>query len=260
MGIPARPGQNLVAGPAGSGMLGTRARREDTPPPQEPAMIQAIPPTTLPRPIRRALRRVDARLRSSASARGLGMALLVGGDRLALGMAADFAWTLPTGRPLGDLGRRGWRSSALSLAGRGGPAVAPAVAVDRPGGGGRAGRPPARRAADRLDRPARRREPPNGSPALIAALAEDAAGSRRRVRPVAGQRARAGRSGGWSWGWSRSALVAAPACSGPTRSGRWPCGSSPPGSTSSGSAGSRSSVTPGDKVAAVGPTSRSRPR
>ncbi len=60
------------------------------------ATIPAPTATALPRPILRALGRVDLRLRSIASARGLGTAALVASIGAALGMAADFAWTLPT--------------------------------------------------------------------------------------------------------------------------------------------------------------------
>jgi hypothetical protein len=57
----------------------------------------AIPPESSAPPlaIRRALRRVDARLRSAASCRGLGTLGLVAALGSALGMAADFVWPLP---------------------------------------------------------------------------------------------------------------------------------------------------------------------
>ncbi len=57
----------------------------------------AIPPQSSAPPlaIRRALRRVDARLRSAASCRGLGTLALMAALGSALGMAADFVWTLP---------------------------------------------------------------------------------------------------------------------------------------------------------------------
>jgi hypothetical protein len=57
----------------------------------------AIPPQSSAPPlaIRRALRAVDARLRSAASSRGLGTLGLVAALGSALGMAADFVWTLP---------------------------------------------------------------------------------------------------------------------------------------------------------------------
>ena len=56
----------------------------------------ATPPASPPAlPIRRALRRVDARLRSKASARGFGTAVLVAAIGSIVGMAVDFALTLP---------------------------------------------------------------------------------------------------------------------------------------------------------------------
>jgi hypothetical protein len=57
-----------------------------------PASLLATAPAL---PIRRALRRVDARLRSKASARGLGTALLAAAIGSGVGMAVDFALTLP---------------------------------------------------------------------------------------------------------------------------------------------------------------------
>jgi len=50
---------------------------------------------SLPRPIGRALGRLDRRLRTSAFLRGLGTTALVIASGAALGMAADFIWVLP---------------------------------------------------------------------------------------------------------------------------------------------------------------------
>ena len=62
-------------------------------------MSQTATPTRSPAPppeIQRALRRVDVRLRSARSAKGLGVAGLVAALVAGLGTAADFAWDLPT--------------------------------------------------------------------------------------------------------------------------------------------------------------------
>ncbi len=52
---------------------------------------------SLPRPILRALRRLDRRLRTSLAVAGLGWTALGLAAGAALGMAADFAWVLPQG-------------------------------------------------------------------------------------------------------------------------------------------------------------------
>jgi len=174
-------------------------------------MTQAtIPDPTapaLPRPIRRALRRVDVRLRALASARGLGTAALVASIGAAAGMAADFAATLPQpirwaiwGAWAGSVGLvllvavvRPWlrKSRPIDLA-----AVAersdPALGERLTG------------SIALLDRDSH----PNGSPALIAALADDAAAHAGAFRPsdLGGGRA-FGRLG---LGALALALVAAP--------------------------------------------------
>ena len=66
------------------------------------AQVSAIAPTTnsnslsLPRPIRRALGRIDRRLRAIAALRGLGTFVLVAAIGAAMGVAVDFAWGLPS--------------------------------------------------------------------------------------------------------------------------------------------------------------------
>ena len=61
------------------------------------AQVTETAPTTrtLPRPIRRALGRVDRRLRGISALRSLGTLALVAALGAALGMALDFAWNLP---------------------------------------------------------------------------------------------------------------------------------------------------------------------
>lgn len=131
--------------------------------------------TSPPPAIRRFLRRVDLRLRSARSARGVGTALLAAAVVAALGMAADFVWPLPEEarwaiwgfwvtvglgllalkafRPW--LGRSRWIDLA-AVAERSDPRLGERLtgSVALLGEGGRA----------------------EGSPALIAALADDAAG------------------------------------------------------------------------------------
>ena len=140
----------------------------------------AVPPSSPrppspPLPIRRALRRVDARLRAAAVARGVGATTLVAAVGSSLGMAVDFAWTLPA-----PIRWTIWGSWAAAVA------LALAASVLRP---------LFRKArwidlaavAERVDPRLGERltgsialldagNHPNGSPALIAALAEDAAG------------------------------------------------------------------------------------
>ena len=134
----------------------------------------AIPPSP-PLPIRRALRRVDLRLRSAALARGLGTIALVAAVGSGLGMAADFAWTLPTSARWAIWGS--WASAVglglavfvirpLSRKARWIDLAAVAERVDPRLGERLTG------SIALLDA----RNHPSGSPALIAALAEDAAG------------------------------------------------------------------------------------
>ncbi|WP_435008846.1 hypothetical protein P12x_000095 [Tundrisphaera lichenicola] len=138
-------------------------------------MPQATTPdsTALPRPIARALRRVDARLRGFASARGLGLTALVASVGVALGMIADFSgllalpvrwaiwgvWILAIGLGLGwwvvrPLMRRSRWIDLAAVAERADPSLGERLTgsvalLDRAG-------------------------PTNGSPALIAALAREA--------------------------------------------------------------------------------------
>ena len=136
----------------------------------------AIPPASAPsRPIRRALRRVDVRLRSLASARGLGTAGLVAALGAVPGMAADFLWALPqparwaiwglwvaavgsilAARVLRPLTRRSRWIDLAAVAERVDPRLGERLtgSIALLDGAGHA----------------------HGSPALIAALAEDAAG------------------------------------------------------------------------------------
>ncbi len=125
--------------------------------------------------IRRALRRVDLRLRTARSVKGLGLVALVGSLGAVLGMAADFSWNLPEAVRWGiwsvwvlDLGLlvglvvlRPWlrKTRWLDLA-------AVAERADPKLGERLTG------SIALLDRSS----PANGSPALVAALAEDAAG------------------------------------------------------------------------------------
>ncbi|HEX8203409.1 MAG TPA: hypothetical protein VF590_23235, partial [Isosphaeraceae bacterium] len=136
------------------------------------------PAPSLPRPIRRGLGRVDRKLRLLGALRGLGTAALVLALGAALGMAADFFWELSRGarwaiwgawvaagglalllgvvRPL--VRRLGWTDLA-AVAERGFPGLGERLtgAV-----GLLAGRP-------------------HGSPALIAALADEAAAQTRTL-------------------------------------------------------------------------------
>ena len=137
----------------------------------------AIPPESSAPPlaIRRALRRVDARLRLAASSRGLGTLALVAAIGSALGMAADFVWPLPIAVRWAIWGS--WVAFVVMI-----------VAAD-------VIRPWLKRSrwidlaavAERADPRLEERltgsialldeaNHPTGSPALIAALAEDAAG------------------------------------------------------------------------------------
>ncbi len=162
----------------------------------------------LPAPIRRALRRVDRRLRVGSVARGVGLVAMAAAAGLAAGMAADFAWPLPGaarwaiwGAGVGAVGLIGAarvvrpllrRSSWLDLA-------AVAERAD-PGLGERL-----TGSIALLDRDAH----PGGSPAMVAALAADAAEAVASPRPapaVGGPR-----GGRWlASGLAALGLVAAP--------------------------------------------------
>jgi len=170
-------------------------------------------PSTLPAPIRRALRRVDARLRLVASARGLGLATLAAALALGASMAADFAWPLPMaarwgiwGASVGVVGvmlaglvlrpllRRARAIDLAAVAERGDPALGErwtgSVAL--------------------LDRDAR----PDGSPGMVAALAREAA------EHAPGFRASSAVDSGPAWrrvaaGVIASGLVAAPSLARP---------------------------------------------
>ena len=161
----------------------------------------------LPRPIRRALRRVDLRLRALAAMRGLGTAGLVAALGALTGMGADFIWGLPPlarwgiwlawvlafAAPLALVLRRVLmsRTEPMELAAvieRGDPSLGERLTG----------------AVDLLGAHA------HGSPALIAALAEDASARARGIDPVcAASSKRAWRR--LALGFSAVALVAAPA-------------------------------------------------
>jgi len=161
----------------------------------------------LPRPIRRALGRLDRRLRALAVVRGLGTAALVAALGAAAGMAVDLGWRLSPAARWGVWGA--WVGAAaaplLAALGRGltrrARSLELAAVLERsdPTLGGRL-----TGAVDLLGGPA------HGSPALIAALADEAAG---RVGAVdAGRAAPAGRA--WrrfAAGAAALAVVAAPA-------------------------------------------------
>jgi hypothetical protein len=171
------------------------------------AMAQRPARPPMPRPIRRALGRIDRRLRALAAVRGLGTAGLVAALGAAAGMAVDFGWGLPRAAHWGvwlawigaasatllaalarGLARR---SRALDLAAvleRSDPTLGERLtgAVDLLGG----------RA--------------HGSAALIAALADDAAAHVGAIDPARALPAR----GSWrrfALGVLAVALVAAPA-------------------------------------------------
>jgi hypothetical protein len=138
---------------------------------------------SLPRPIRRALGRLSLRLRTAFLLRGLGTTALTLVLGAVLGMAADFAWVLPqiarwaiwgvwltvaslvfiltTLRPLV---RRFGAFDLAAVAERGQPELGERLTG----------------AVSLLDRSTH----PHGSPALIAALAEEAAAKSRAVRPA----------------------------------------------------------------------------
>src|SRR5258708_4023258 len=60
-----------------------------------PTEASSAAPLPLPRPIRRALARIDRRLRAAAALRGLGTASLAAALGAAAGMALDLSWPLP---------------------------------------------------------------------------------------------------------------------------------------------------------------------
>src|SRR3954452_11630997 len=137
----------------------------------------------LPGPIRRKLRRVDLRLRAASLLRGVGLVTLVAALGATLGMGADFAWPLsPTAR---------WAISGAWLAAT---AAATVAAILRPLRRGRSDlelAALAERANPGLDERLTGavalldpRRQPHGSPALIAALADEAAAHVDTVDPA----------------------------------------------------------------------------
>jgi len=149
--------------------------------------------TTPPLAIRRVLRRVDARLRLAGSARGLGTLGMVAAVGLALGMAADYQWTLPIAVRWGIWGT--WLAAVALILAMGvlRPLLRRSRWIDLAA--------VAEKADPRLEERLTgsialldSANPPSGcSPALVAALAEDAAGHvgdfdpstvQRRGRPL----------------------------------------------------------------------------
>ena len=142
-------------------------------------------PKTLPRPIRRVLGRLDRRFRLVGACRGLGTAALVVAAGAAVGMAADFAWDLPRaarwaiwGTWLATVGglivaafrplvRRSGALALAALAERSHPRLGERLTA----------------AVALFDERERRRQPPHGSPALIAALADEAAARVAAIDP-----------------------------------------------------------------------------
>jgi hypothetical protein len=128
-----------------------------------------------PLAIRRALRRVDARLRSAAAGRGLGTMAIVAAVGSALGMAADFVWALPEPARWGIWGV--WVATIALLVGWGviRPLLRRSRWIDLAA--------VAERADPRLEERLTGsiallddRDRPGVSPALVDALADDAAG------------------------------------------------------------------------------------
>ena len=148
-------------------------------------MSQTAQPTqsSAPSPtIRRALRRVDVRLRAAASSRGLGTLGLVAAIGAAAGMAADFAWTLPGFARWGIWGF--WVAAVASSLASGviGPWLKRSRWIDLAAVAERSDP----RLGERLTGSIALLDRANhagGSPALIAALAEDAAGHAGRFDP-----------------------------------------------------------------------------
>ena len=161
-----------------------------------------------PPAIRRGLRAVDLRLRSAASGRGLGIVATVASLASGLGMAADFAWNLP------DAARWAiWATWTASVVGLGAwcvvrPILKRSSWIDLAAVAERADP----RLGERITGSVALLEsstPAHGSPALIAALADDAAGhlasfDPSRIRPRGKPRA-------WlAAGLAAVALVVAP--------------------------------------------------
>ena len=163
---------------------------------------------SLPRPIGRALGRLDRRLRTLSFLRGLGTTTLVAAAGAALGMAADFIWVLPPAARwaiwwawlaallaamvvtiLRPIVRRTVLLDLAALAERSHPELGEQLtgAVALLGG----------------------KTPAHGSPALIAALADRAAEQARAVQP---SRARSWRPAALRLAWAFLALglLAAP--------------------------------------------------
>lgn len=152
------------------------------------AQVTATEPARLPRPIRRVLGRVDWRIRRVGAMRGLGSTFLALAVIVLAGMLVDFAWGLPR------LGRWGFWFAGVATLAAGGLVVLKRLAVGR---GARAldlaavveRAEPA--LAERLTGTVGLSHgPAHGSPALIAALTEDAAAALasvdlRRVVPTA---------------------------------------------------------------------------
>jgi hypothetical protein len=134
----------------------------------------------LPRPIRRALRRLDHGLRAAQALSGLGTTAIVVAALAALGMAGDFAWVLPQAarwaiwaawaalglatfviKVVSPLGRRARAFDLAAVAERGHPEIGE----------------PLTGAVSLLDRDS----PAHGSPALIEALAAQAAERASRI-------------------------------------------------------------------------------
>ncbi len=169
-------------------------------------------PKTLPRPIRRALGRLDRRFRLAGACRGLGTAALVVAAGAAVGMAADLAWELPQAARWAIWGT--WLVSVVGLLvaafrplvrRSGAMALAALAERSHPHLGERL-----TAAVALFDERERRRQPPHGSPALIAALADEAAACVRAIDP--------GRAIPMGAAWHRlalgvvaSMLIAAPA-------------------------------------------------
>jgi hypothetical protein len=126
-------------------------------------------------PIRKALRRVDVRLRSSRSAKGLGVASLVAAVGAALGMAADFSGNLPVPARWTIWGL--WVATVVAIFGLGvlRPWLKKSRWIDLAAVAERADPKLGERLTGSIALQDRS-SPSNGSPALVAALAEDAAG------------------------------------------------------------------------------------
>jgi hypothetical protein len=126
-------------------------------------------------PIRRALRRVDARLRSGRSARGLGVAALMAAVGSCLGMAADFSWHLADPVRWGIWGLWMAMVGLFMVSGVLRPLLRKSRWLDLAAVAERADPKLGERLTGSIAL-MDRSSPPNGSPALVAALAADAAG------------------------------------------------------------------------------------